>query len=93
MFVTSAPEVLLPSVADFIVMLLDKSFRDPDLPGGHTGILRQFDCRFQPEFRLTALTLNMNVHSCFFAGKEIEAEPSCSKNCRAQQYPPSVLSA
>jgi hypothetical protein len=70
MFVTSAPEVLLPSVADFIVMLLNESFRGPDLPRGHTGILRQFDCRFQPEFRLTALTVLMNVHSCFLAGKK-----------------------
>jgi hypothetical protein len=65
MFVTSAPEVLYPSVADFIVMLLNKSFHNPDLPDGHTGILRQFDCRFQSEFRPTALTINMNVRSCF----------------------------
>ncbi len=46
-------------------MLLNKSFHNPDLPDGHTGILRQFDCRFQSEFRLTALTINMNVRSCF----------------------------
>jgi hypothetical protein len=92
MFVTSAPEVRLPSVADFIVMLLNESFRDPDLPRSHTGILRQFDCRFQPEFRLTTLTVHMNVHSCFLAGEKIEAEPSRSKNCRAQQCPLSMFS-
>ena len=73
-------------------MLLNKGFRDPGLPGSHTRILRQFNFRFQPEFRLTALRINMNVHSCFLAGKAIEAEPSCSKNCRAQQCLPSVLS-
>ena len=66
-------------------MLLNKSFRDQDLPGNHTEIFRQFNFRRQPEFRLTALTIHMDVHSCFFAGKEIEAEPSCSKNCWAQQ--------
>jgi hypothetical protein len=60
-------------------MLLNKSFRDPDLPGDHTEILRQFDFRFQPEFRLTALTINMNLHSCFLAGKEIEADPPALK--------------
>ena len=65
-------------------MLLNKIFHNPDLPSSHTGILRQFNVRFQPELRLTALTIHMNVFSRFLAGKEIEAEPSCSKNCRAQ---------
>ena len=46
-------------------MLLNKIFRNPDLPSSHTGILRQFNVRFQPELRLTALTIHMNVFSRF----------------------------
>ena len=76
MFATSASKVRLPSAADFIVMRLDKSFGDTDLPGCRTGVLRRFNYRLQPELRLAALTIHMNVHSCFLAGKEIEAEPS-----------------
>jgi hypothetical protein len=44
----------------------------------------QFNPRLQPKFRFSTFTVHMNVHGCFLAGEEIEAERSCSKNCRAQ---------
>lgn len=87
MFVPSASEAVLPSVADFIVMLLDESFRGPNLSGGQTEALRQFDSGLKPEFHLSTFTMYMNVHSDFLAGKEIEPKPSCFEYCRTQMNP------
>jgi hypothetical protein len=74
----------LPSVADFILMFLDESFRYPDLPGCQAGIMGQFNLWLQPKLCFPAFTINMNVKPCFLAREEVEAEPSCSKNCWAQ---------
>ena len=45
--VTSAPEMFLPDVTDFIVMLLDEILCCSDLSSGHTEILRQLNCRIE----------------------------------------------
>jgi hypothetical protein len=84
MFVISTSEVFLPSVADFIFVLLDERVRCPDLLLCQAGIMGQFNHRLQPIFCFPTFTIHMNVHARFFAGEEIEAELSCSKNRRTQ---------
>jgi len=43
-------------------------------------VLRELYLRFQPEFRLPVLSVDMNVHPRFFTRKEIETKPGFSKH-------------
>jgi hypothetical protein len=46
-------------------------------------ILRQLKDRLKPELRFSVRTLNMNVHSEFFAGEKVEPVRSVAENGRA----------
>jgi hypothetical protein len=45
-------------------------------------ILGQLNARLDPEFRLSSLAADMDMHPRFFTGEEIEAEPAFSEHRR-----------
>jgi hypothetical protein len=81
MFVTSGPEVLLPSAPDFIDVSLDQCLSSPKLALFETRIFRHFDARLNPKLRLTVGTMHMHVHSRLLAREEVEAESGFAKDC------------
>jgi hypothetical protein len=83
MFVTSGPEVLLPSVADFIDVSLDQYLSSPKLAFFETHILRHFDARLNPELRFTLGAMHVHVHSRLLTREEVEAETGFAKDCWA----------
>jgi hypothetical protein len=81
-FVTSAGEVLRPSVPDVIVMLL-KDLQDlSQSPRPKPIIDRKLYGRFDPELGLALRMLNMHVSSRFFAREEVEPIAANTENRR-----------
>src|SRR5262249_24934017 len=72
--VTSTSEVPVPSVSDFIFMLLNQPPRSLKVRPAQAIIVRQFDLRFNPKLRLTVGTVNMHMDPRFFTGEEKEAK-------------------
>jgi hypothetical protein len=54
-----------PRVADFILMLQNKSARAGEAALTQAVISRELDLRFQPELCLTLGMVNVHVHPCF----------------------------
>gem|GEM_PF-6807315 len=44
-------------------------------------MLGKFNCGFKPKLGLSALALNMHMHSRFFTREELEAKTTFAKNC------------
>jgi hypothetical protein len=65
--------VRVPGAADFIDMGFYQSLRHPKATRAHANILRRFYARLNPEFGFAIGALNVDMHSSFFAGEEIEA--------------------
>lgn len=80
MFVTSTGEALLPSGLDLIVMNLDELFNFPQLCAREAVVLRQFNIRLQPIFRLTIRTNHVYVHPRLLAREEKETVSFLPKN-------------
>jgi hypothetical protein len=70
MFVTSAAKVLSPSDSDFIDSILDCLARESQLALVQTVISRKFNHRLDPELRLPAFALHVDVHAGLFTGEE-----------------------
>jgi ABC-type phosphate transport system auxiliary subunit len=66
MFVTSTSEVQMPTVPEFIVVLLNQSLDIVQLRRRKAVVSGELDARFQPVLRLAVSTNDMNVHSGFF---------------------------
>jgi hypothetical protein len=83
MFVTSGPEVLLPSAADVICVNLDQCLSRPELALVQTYIVRHLDPRLKPELRLPVGTMHMHVHPRLFAREKVEAKSTFAEDRRA----------
>ena len=62
-------------------MLLNETEGFVDFELREAGTLGKFDRRLKPDLGLTALALNVNVHSPFFAGEQVEAEAGVPEDC------------
>src|SRR3989304_176072 len=80
MLVTSTGEVLTPRAADVMFVLLNQTECFVYFALGKTGVLGKLNAVLKPEFGLTALPLNVHVHSRFFPRKEVETEAAFAKN-------------
>ena len=65
---TSGAEVLLPGIADFVLMGLRQRESRPDQPVVHAESLRQFDGRLKPELGIALGAVDVDVRPRLFAG-------------------------
>ena len=72
---TSAGEVLRPSAADFIQVLLNQILGFGHLLRLEADVPRELDCRIDAELRLAVGMLNMHVRAELFAREEIDRNP------------------
>ena len=77
----------LPGFADFIFVFPNEPERCRDVAIAQAIILRQFNVRFKPEFRFPIGSVDVHVHSSFFARKEIKPKPSAPEDGRAHVRP------
>src|ERR1700730_7898311 len=83
--VTSAREVLGPSAADFIQVLLDQFLCLGDLLRLETEMCHQLQARVDPEFGFAVGVLNVDVSPPFLAGEKVEPEPLDPQNRRTHR--------
>ena len=75
LLVTSAGEVLRPSAADFIQVLLNQILGFGHLLRLEADVPRELDCRIDAELHLAVGMLNMHVRAELFAREEIDRNP------------------
>src|SRR5690242_11887615 len=82
MFVISAAEVLVPSIADLLVAPDDHFASLSDLSLGEPVVASQFAKRIKPELRFAVGGPHMNVRARLFAREEVVAESAFYEDCR-----------
>ena len=83
MLVTSAGEVLRPSAADFVKVVLNQALSLGYVLRFQAEVCRQLDARINPELRFTAV--NVDVSSPLLAREEVEPKPFRAKHGRAHR--------
>ena len=76
MFVTSAPEVVVPGILNLLDMITHDCLRLPHLSLAQSDVDGKLDLRRQPEFGFTVRMRNVHVYSCFFSREEEQSELS-----------------
>jgi hypothetical protein len=78
--VTSAGEVLGPSAADFIKVLLNQTLSLGDLLRLQAEVRSQLHIRINPKLRFAIGVLNVDVTASLLAREEVESKSLGSKN-------------
>jgi|SRR3990172_7719259 len=84
-FVTSTSKVLVPGIANDLLVRFNHRPNGPQLPIVESVILRQFNGRFKPEFGLPIRAVYVHVHARLLTREEKEPEPTFPENRRTHK--------
>src|SRR5450759_1204638 len=84
--VTSASEVLLPSCAYVMFVLLNKRLRLPQCLAAQADVLRKRDLRLHLELGFSLRMVDMHMQARLFTREEKEAKPMRAENGRCHVF-------